>query len=335
MKTLVELYKNHTGKVSDKWDLYLHEYDRLFSPYRTKPISILEIGIQNGGSLEIWSKYFVNANKVIGCDINQRCAQLKYDDPRIAVIVGDATSTDAREKIIQQAGIFDLIIDDGSHVSGDIVRAFTQYFPMLREGGVFVVEDLHCSYWEEYEGGIFHPYSSINFFKTLADVVNHEHWGTDRTRGQLLSGFREEYKLGISDEWLATIHSIEFINSLCIITKLSAESNCLGMRRIAGRDESIVSGLICLSDSVAVPPQFSNSWSSFSRSPSEVYQSLNQDLAERDGQILSLNQDLAERDRQISAILQSTSWRVTAPYRTLGRQAKRIQRWCRGWCGNC
>lgn len=128
MKTLVELYLSHTGKVSDKWELYLREYDRLFSPYRTLPISILEIGIQNGGSLEILSKYFVNASKFVGCDINLNCALLNYEDPRITVIIGDATTAETKEKIVHHAENFDIIIEDGSHVSGDIIKAFTQYF---------------------------------------------------------------------------------------------------------------------------------------------------------------------------------------------------------------
>ena len=42
-------------------------------------------------------------------------------------------------------------------------------------------------------------------------------------------------------------------------------------------------------------------------------------LVERDGQIARLNQAVAERDRQIAAIMQSSSWRVTAPLRAMGR----------------
>lgn len=56
MKTLQQLYQEHHGKVSDKWSLYLAEYDRLLSPYRERAVNLLEIGIQNGGSLEIWTR---------------------------------------------------------------------------------------------------------------------------------------------------------------------------------------------------------------------------------------------------------------------------------------
>ena len=78
MNTLLEFYKNHTGKVSDKWELYISEYDEKFAPYKNSPIKLLEIGIQNGGSLEIYSKFFSNAQLILGCDINEKCKNLAY-----------------------------------------------------------------------------------------------------------------------------------------------------------------------------------------------------------------------------------------------------------------
>ena len=152
-ETLAQIYIEHKGKVSDKWQLYLEEYDRLFSAYRTKPIRMLEIGIQNGGSLEIWPKYFPNGKKFIGCDVNPDCSRLRYDDSRIAVVIGNANSDSTQGAILQHSPEFDIVIDDGSHLSGDIVKSFAKYFPKIIDGGVFVAEDLHCSYWREFDGG--------------------------------------------------------------------------------------------------------------------------------------------------------------------------------------
>jgi len=61
MNKLLALYQAHQGKVSDKWGSYLQSYNDLFASYSNQPVRILEIGIQNGGSLEIWAKYFPNA----------------------------------------------------------------------------------------------------------------------------------------------------------------------------------------------------------------------------------------------------------------------------------
>ena len=113
IKTLEQLYNEHQGKISDKWGLYLQEYQRLFLPYKDDRIRFLEIGIQNGGSLEIWSRYFPNAEKIIGCDINQKCALLQYEDARIEVVVGDANSVECQTKILQDESSFHIIIDDG------------------------------------------------------------------------------------------------------------------------------------------------------------------------------------------------------------------------------
>ena len=133
------------------------------------PLRLLEIGIQNGGSLEIWPKFFPNAQQIVGCDIRPECARLTYRNPRISVVVGDANSDEAQAAVLAHSAIFDVIIDDGSHASSDIVRSFARYFPHLSDGGIFVVEDLHCSYWKEFDGGLFDPFSSVNFFKRLAD----------------------------------------------------------------------------------------------------------------------------------------------------------------------
>ena len=51
--TLTHLYDSHTQNVSDKWNIYLSKYEDVFSPYRELPVRLLEIGIQNGGSLQI------------------------------------------------------------------------------------------------------------------------------------------------------------------------------------------------------------------------------------------------------------------------------------------
>ncbi len=242
MKTLMDLYQQHTGKVSDKWSFYLYEYDRIFSPYREKSISMLEIGIQNGGSLEIWNKYFTNANIFVGCDINDDCKKLKYDDPKILVVVGDATKLEVQEKIFENSKNFDLIIDDGSHTSGDIIKAFAYYFSCLNDGGIFVAEDLHCSYWSDFDGGLDYKYSSIEFFKKLADAVNFEHWGISGAVDEKLDELLKFYGAFMTPNDLKSISSIEFVNSMCIVKKRSSSLNALGLRIVAGQDELVVQG---------------------------------------------------------------------------------------------
>jgi Methyltransferase domain len=253
-KTLAELYTEHQGKVSDKWSLYIREYDRILTPYRHDPVNLLEIGVQNGGSLEIWARFLRAAQNLIGCDVNPDCARLRYDDPRIRIVVGDA-NTDAVEKTIaQHTRHLNVVIDDGSHRSSDIVKSFARYFPRLVDGGVFIIEDLHCSYWSDFEGGLSYSLSSIAFIKRLADVINHEHWELSKPRTSHLDVFFKRYGCSILEDQLARIHSIELLNSMCVIRKAEADSNTLGSRFIAGKEELVVRGHRALHGSQNRPP---------------------------------------------------------------------------------
>ena len=246
-QTLAEYYSAHQGKVSDKWASYLDVYQRVLDKYRHAPVRLLEIGIQNGGSLEIWSEYFREAIAIVGCDINPACAQLRYGDQRVHVVVANANSDEGEQAIVAHAPGFEIIIDDGSHRSSDIIRSFVRYFPRLECGGVFIIEDLHCSYWEGHQGGLLDPGSSISFFKRLADVINHEHWGVPARRSEILQSFDLRYAVHLSEAELSQIHSVEFLNSVCIVTKRASAQNALGTREIVGNaaiiDRELLAGL--------------------------------------------------------------------------------------------
>ncbi len=307
MKTMNRLYQEHQGKVSDKWSLYIQEYDRLFAPYHKNPVCLLEVGIQNGGSLEIWSKYFPLAIKIVGCDINPDCAKLQYEDNRIALVVSDI-NTDATEKqILEHSPLFDLIIDDGSHSSGDIIRMFARYFKHLKDNGLYVVEDLHCSYWQEFEGGLFYPFSSITFFKRLVDVANHEHWGVDKPCTDILKGFFSKYNFNMDEEILRQVHSVEFINSMAVIHKCVPESNILGSRFIAGTTESVLPGFLSSPGTITAPSQALNEWSLRSTPPDEELKAA---LSERDDVISSLEASIKEKDSQLQHIISDHGWRL-------------------------
>ncbi len=311
-QNLAELYASHQGKVSDKWTVYLNVYEELFRSYRSSRLRLLEIGIQNGGSLEIWSRYFRNATVLVGCDINVACTQLKYGDPRIHVVVADANTDEAECAIAGHSDRFDLIIDDGSHRSSDIVRSFVRYFPRLEQGGIFVVEDLHCSYWQEFEGGLVDPWSSMSFLKRLADVINHEHWGTPYLRAEVLRSFENRYGAALDEENLAQIHSIEFYNSVCVIRKRAREDNELGPRVVVGTDAISAAQLMAQHGALAVAQvQNSNAWSVLPPLPEDELLALRSrqkewlhSEAELQAELERLNASLALNNRLINEVQQ-------------------------------
>ena len=239
MKSLRTLYQEHQGKVSDKWELYLDVYERVLAPWREHPVTLVEVGVQNGGSLEIWPKYFANGISFIGCDIDPKCATLVYDDARVSVIVAGVNTETASQAILSRATAWDIFIDDGSHTSEDIISAFRRYFRFLKPGGLYIIEDLHCSYWPRFGGGIVCASSSMNFFKLICDMLNHDHWKNDIAVESLLATFfpgpnRPNYSL------FSEIFSITFMNSMCIIEKRrEGQSGSLGKRIIVGNDAAV------------------------------------------------------------------------------------------------
>jgi len=347
-KTLQTRYAEHTGKVSDKWSIYLDVYQRLFADYVDRPIALLEIGIQNGGSLEVWSQHFPRAYCFVGCDIDPACAQLTYEDPRVHIVVGDANQNETETTIAAINASFDIVIDDGSHISRDIVQSFCRYFPRIPLGGIFIAEDLHCSYWTEFGGGLFDPYSSIAFFKRLSDITNHEHWGIPGSRALLLETFFAHYGCSIAESELACIHSVEFINSVCVVRKASPALNELGRRIFSGSIDLVSDERPTFSDAkAATPDQRSNQWSQIGSPPELQLEQANakvvvltaqldekarflaeavrlseeaKDVATRgETERTRLEEDISGLSARITAMEQSRSWRLTRPLRYLRR----------------
>lgn len=230
-----DIHDRHQGFVSDKWTNTLLHYDRIMPEFRDRDVRLLEIGVQNGGSLEVWASYFAHGRIFVGCDIDPACAFLKYADPRISIVCADASAALCRTKVMELSGTFDLIIDDGSHRSGHIIASFLQFLPILEPGGIYIAEDLHCSYWPEYEGGLDLATSALAFFRVLTDLINKEHWRGDPSVSARFEVFTKAYNLEIDPKMFEGIVSIEFANSLVVLRKGHPQDSLLGQRRVRGQ----------------------------------------------------------------------------------------------------
>jgi Spermidine synthase len=234
LKSIDTLHRTKTGKISDKWASYLPHYDQLFGSLRDKPISMLEIGVQNGGSLETWSEFFTAGELFIGCDIDPKCGTLHFDDPRVKIVVGDANAAATFQQITSISPKFDIVIDDGSHVSIDVLRSFVNYFQLLNPGGVYVAEDTHCLYQDQYGGGLLNEIGAYAFFKRLIDIVNFQFWNSAVSINHYLRTFFDlrSTPAFILEGW---VDSIEFRNSIITIRKaLKAGHDKLGERITTG-----------------------------------------------------------------------------------------------------
>ena len=121
-------------------------YDKHFDGYRGVE-KILEIGVDTGISIQAWLNYFPVA-KIYGMDISLP-PNLLFSDPekRVTLFKGDQGDVKILNEFISTYGSdFDIIIDDGGHTMQQQQLTFKTYFPLLKPGGMYVIEDLHTSY---------------------------------------------------------------------------------------------------------------------------------------------------------------------------------------------
>jgi hypothetical protein len=110
---------------------------------------------------------------LIGADIDE--AARAASDPRHVVEIGDQTDPDFLRRIAEKHAPLDIIIDDGGHEMQQQIVTVETLFPLLADGGLFLVEDTHTSYWESYEGGRNRPGTFMEWSKNLLDHVNGWH----------------------------------------------------------------------------------------------------------------------------------------------------------------
>ena len=161
------------GRLIDKWDHYFEIYHRHLQRFRGKPVTVLEIGVFHGGSLQMWKHYFGEQTRIVGVDINPRALQLAQ--PGIEIIIGDQADPRFLADLAARLGRIDVLIDDGGHTMTQQIRSVQGLYEAVADDGVVLVEDAHTSYWQEYGGGYRNPYSFIEFSKQLVDQLNAWH----------------------------------------------------------------------------------------------------------------------------------------------------------------
>lgn len=223
---------------------YARFYDFFLSGRREEEIKLLEIGIYMGDSLRMWNEYFPNNICILGvdtvdweCTCTCDCHDYQFDrwtkvcknqcevkcqhgsvskclsTLGIKTEIGDASDTEFLDKLKDKYGTFDIIIDDGSHLIEHQQISFNYLFNILNDEGLYVIEDLHTSYYDTTKhkgGGIKKPGTTIEFLKDRIDDVN--------LHGKVCHlGLQKEFPpLNIYER---EIDSITFCKSIVFITK--------------------------------------------------------------------------------------------------------------------
>jgi len=209
---LREYFEHNPGRLIHKWLHYFDIYHRHFAAYRDRQITVVELGAYHGGSLQMWKHYFGSEARIVGVDINPACRTLEED--RIEIHIGDQGDPEFLQRLCSEVGDFHVVVDDGGHLMRQQIVTFEQMFPRLAPDGVYLVEDLHTSYWPEYGGGykrsaawlgLGKPRTFIEYAKELIDALHAWH-------------SRNPKQLAVSD-FTTSARSMHFYDSVLVIEK--------------------------------------------------------------------------------------------------------------------
>jgi len=143
-QSLRRYFEENDGRIIHKWAHYFPVYERYLSPFRRRTVTMLEIGVFHGGSLQMWKHYLGRRARIVGIDIESRVSDLPGRD--IDIIIGDQSDEAFLAKLVDRYKAFDIILDDGSHFPEHQVASIEYLWPHLNEEGIYIVEDVHSSY---------------------------------------------------------------------------------------------------------------------------------------------------------------------------------------------
>ena len=207
MNELKSYFQNNTKRVISKWDHYFDIYERYFSKYRGKEIVILEIGVFQGGSLQMWKQYFGEKAMIYGIDIDPKCKS--FEEENIEIFIGSQSDVKFLEQVKSKIPLIDILIDDGGHEMNQQIITFKELFSHIKDNGVYLCEDLHTSYWLDYGGGYLRKGTFIEFSKKLIDQLN---------------AFHSHQKNLEIDGFTKSAYSLHYYDSILVIEKKQVTS---------------------------------------------------------------------------------------------------------------
>ncbi len=198
-------FDRHEDRLLHKWHHYFEIYERHFSRFRGLPICIVEFGVSQGGSLQMWRDYFGPQAVIHGVDINPACKQ--FEEPGTFIHIGDQEDRSFLQSLANSLPPIDILIDDGGHTMRQQIHTFEEMFGAVKPEGVYLVEDLHTSYWKRWGGGVRKRGTFIEYSKRLIDQLNAWH---SLEPGRLAA-----------DDFTRSAHSMHFYDSVLVIEKRS------------------------------------------------------------------------------------------------------------------
>jgi hypothetical protein len=215
MNDFAKRFYEGTDNRSHKWVHYMDIYDRYYAPFRGKPCTYLEVGVERGGSLDIMRDYLGPQARIIGMDIDPGCKQLEQNGYEIHI--GNQSDRAFMDALGQQIGLMDIILDDGGHTPDQQITTFYALWPQLKEGGIYMVEDMHANLWAPWQSSRY----GITFFdlaKGMADKLTYMYLDPrsfNKFGGATDSGAHTDIDNFVTNE----VYAIHFYDSIIVFEK--------------------------------------------------------------------------------------------------------------------
>lgn len=295
----------------DKWIHYFDVYAQVLAPYVGTDVRVLEIGVFHGGGLDQLRALLGEQAVLVGADVDP--ASRAACEGRFEVAIGDQSDPEFLAHVVSEYGPFDVIIDDGGHSMRQQITSMEHLFPTLNEGGLYLVEDTHTSYWDGYQD---YDQTFMNWVKDRLDDVNGYHHNTDE-------------HLPI---WTTHVQSICVFDSIVAVSK---KRRFPPFCEVVGTGSFILNDRISESSLLAYDAALTLRGAQLRAAAAEVKAVTEQAHAEaaearreRDVAIASAVENARERDQAaqglqtIADMENSVSWRITAPMRKAKARVK-------------
>ena len=162
-----------------------HEYDKayepLFQPLRRQPISLLEIGVEDGHSMATWAEYFTHPKtRIVGLAYKNNLKET-LNDMRVQIAYGSQDSPTVQRELARK-GNYTIILDDGSHVPSHQWNTFNALWPFVKPGGLYIIEDVETNYWATrasiYGNKLASEHNVMSKFKAIIDTAVNSEFST-------------------------------------------------------------------------------------------------------------------------------------------------------------
>lgn len=207
MSQLQKYFENNSGNCVDKWLHYFDIYDFWFKKYQNKPVIILEVGVFQGGSLDMWKDYFGDRAQIFAIDVNPLCKQ--FESENIKIFIGSQEDKNFLKYVKTQIPKVDILIDDGGHSMNQQIVTFEELYGHIKDDGLYLCEDLHTSYWRNYGGGYKKSNSFIEYSKNFIDSINAWHARSEKLK---------------INEFTKSTYSLHYYPSILVIQKRIMET---------------------------------------------------------------------------------------------------------------